>query len=202
MVAGIIGYVESLGLALRRAKALDFGCGVGRLTQPLAEHFDQVWGVDIAPSMIELARSYNRHGERCTYRLNEREDLSLFEDESFDFILSLITLQHMEPAYAKAYLREFVRTLARGGVMVFQTAAEPIAARRSRAGRFFRRLTPEPVLRAYRMLRDGHLIDMYGIPRHEVVGVVEEKGGRVVDVVADSSAGGRWTSFRYCVCRD
>ena len=40
-------------------RALDFGCGAGRLTQALAEHFDTVVGVDVAPSMIARARSFS-----------------------------------------------------------------------------------------------------------------------------------------------
>jgi 2-polyprenyl-3-methyl-5-hydroxy-6-metoxy-1,4-benzoquinol methylase len=35
------------------AVALDFGCGVGRLTRALARRFDRVYGVDAAPTMIE-----------------------------------------------------------------------------------------------------------------------------------------------------
>ena len=35
-VATIMDYVRSLGINLRRSRALDFGCGVGRLTQALA----------------------------------------------------------------------------------------------------------------------------------------------------------------------
>lgn len=48
-----------------RRRALDFGCGVGRLTQALGEVFEQADGVDIAPSMVALANQYNRHGDRC-----------------------------------------------------------------------------------------------------------------------------------------
>ena len=40
-----------------RCCALDFGCGVGRLTRALAAHFDRVIGVDVAASMIRQARS-------------------------------------------------------------------------------------------------------------------------------------------------
>ena len=89
-----------LGLPVHHRRALDFGCGVGRLTQALADHFDDAHGVDIAPSMIESARAANRSGERCTYHLNERDDLEIFEDEHFDFVLSEIVLQHMRPEYA------------------------------------------------------------------------------------------------------
>ena len=60
-----LDWVASLGVRLPQRKALDFGCGVGRLTQALADHFDEVCGVDIASSMIELANEYNRHGARC-----------------------------------------------------------------------------------------------------------------------------------------
>src|SRR5262245_43890016 len=38
---------------MRRRRALDFGCGLGRLMQPLARHIDRVDGVDIAASMPE-----------------------------------------------------------------------------------------------------------------------------------------------------
>jgi SAM-dependent methyltransferase len=55
-IAALIGYLDSHGLATRRRRALDFGCGAGRLTHALADHFDEVIGVDIAPSMIDIAR--------------------------------------------------------------------------------------------------------------------------------------------------
>ena len=201
-VDGILAHVASLGLEMQRRRALDFGCGVGRLTQALARHFAEVWGADIAPSMIEKARSYNRHADRCRYVLNETDDLAVFADGRFDFILSLITLQHMSPRFAKGYLREFVRVLARGGVLVFQLPAEPIAAGANRSQRLrqvIRRLAPSPLVRLYRRVRHGHPIDMYGLPREEVESLLRESGVIVVDAVEDSSAGGGWTSFRYCV---
>ena len=197
-VEGILRHVESLGLTFCRGKALDFGCGVGRLTQALAAHFDEVHGVDIAPSMIERARSHNRCGDRCTYHVNDRDDLSLFDDGAFDFVLSLITLQHMPPAHATRYLREFVRVLAPGGVMVVQAAGEQVAVPPGSLRELLRRAAPTALLRAYRRLRQGHAIDMYGIPREEVVGLLEANGGTVVDVAEEPSAGANWTSFRYC----
>src|SRR3954469_25068880 len=38
-----------------RTSVLDFGCGVGRVTRLLADHFETVVGTDVAPSMIEQA---------------------------------------------------------------------------------------------------------------------------------------------------
>jgi SAM-dependent methyltransferase len=123
-IAGIMRHAESLNLSFGRGTALDFGCGVGRLTQALCHHFDWCCGVDIAPSMIDLARRYNRHGERCQYYVNDADNLRLFEENRFDFICSIIVLQHMQPQYGKSYISEFLRVLKPGGLLVFQMSGE------------------------------------------------------------------------------
>jgi ubiquinone/menaquinone biosynthesis C-methylase UbiE len=116
--------MDSLGQGFPRGRALDFGCGVGRLTQPLADHYEEVVGVDIAPSMIELAENLNRRGDRCSYVLNESDDLRAFCDSGFDLIYSNITLQHMEPRYAFRYIKEFLRVLSGDGLLVFYMTSE------------------------------------------------------------------------------
>jgi SAM-dependent methyltransferase len=110
---------------IRKGRALDFGCGVGRLTQAMCLFFEECHGVEIAPSMIELARQYNRYRDRCFYRLNDRADLRLFGSDRFDFVYSNIVLQHMEPALSQKYIGEFVRVMIPGGVLVFQIPSEP-----------------------------------------------------------------------------
>jgi len=192
-IDALIHYIESLRVNLPRRKALDFGCGVGRLSQPLADHFEEVWGVDIAPSMIGLARKYNRYGDRCKYRVNHTDDLRVFSDDSFDLVYSLLTLQHMPPYYAKGYIKEFLRVLQPGGLLVFQMAGRPAAVLRQ----FLRRLLPHSLILAYHKLRYGHPIEMYGIPREKMVAFLQDNGARVLDVREDTSAGAGWTSFRY-----
>ena len=119
-VERVLDYLASLGVAVKRGNALDFGCGVGRLTQALALHFESCVGIDIAPSMIALARRYNQIGDRCQYLLNGSDDLAIVGGHRFDFIYSNIVLQHMAPQYSKRYVREFIRVLAPGGIAVFQ----------------------------------------------------------------------------------
>lgn len=131
MIGEVMSHLDRVGVDLHAERALDFGCGVGRLTQPLCARFNACDGVDVAASMIDLARSYNRFGERCHYHVNAADDLRLFPDNSFDFALSLLVLQHMAPDYAKRYIAEFVRVLRGDGVAYFQIPDSPTAPRRA-----------------------------------------------------------------------
>lgn len=123
-INAVLEYISSLNISLSRKRAFDFGCGVGRLTQALCLYFDECYGVDIAPSMIDFAKQYNRHGDKCKYYVNDADNLSLFEDDYFNFIYSKIVLQHIKPEYSKNYIKEFVRILAPGGLLVFQAPSE------------------------------------------------------------------------------
>src|SRR4051812_21440992 len=123
-VGELVDQASRLGVPRRWASALDFGCGVGRLTQALADHVEQVIGLDVAPSMIELARQYNVHGVRCRYEVNARADLAQFRDGAFDIVYTGRVLQHVEPRYAESYIAEFTRVLAPGGYLSFDVPSE------------------------------------------------------------------------------
>jgi SAM-dependent methyltransferase len=126
-IDGLLSWLHELGLVVTPGRALDFGCGVGRLTQALARTFAKCDGVDIAPSMVERANEFNRFGERCRYHVNERDDLAIFADGTFDLIYSGIVLQHIAPEFSTRYVQEFIRVLAPGGVAVFQLPSHPLA---------------------------------------------------------------------------
>jgi SAM-dependent methyltransferase len=202
----VLTYVESLGVELDRRRALDFGCGLGRLTQALADRFEAVWGVDIAPSMVEQAERYDRHPGICRFCVNARPDLKMFESGSFGFVYSKIVLQHIEPRYQRAYIREFVRVLAPGGVLVFQVPSERIHRQSGPWERLkptIKSITPGPLLSAYRMVRwgRGSNMEMWGMPKGDVISLLEEEGAMMLDVRADSSSGEDWAGFRYTVTR-
>jgi SAM-dependent methyltransferase len=108
------------GNPARFDSALDFGCGVGRLSLALAEHFNRVTGVDIAASMVAHAEAANPASDRISFHVNAEPDLRLFASDTFDLVFSFITLQHIPTPKALAYIGEFVRVARPGGSIVFQ----------------------------------------------------------------------------------
>jgi SAM-dependent methyltransferase len=109
----------ALQLPLPR-RALDFGCGVGRLTQALARRCEHVVGVDISPVMIDLARRLDRYPGRAEYICTVNAGIETLPAASFDCIYSNIVLQHVRPDVSMRYLDAFFRLLAPRGVLVFQ----------------------------------------------------------------------------------
>lgn len=200
-INSVMEYLDSFDFQINKNSALDFGCGVGRLTQALANHFSLVVGVDIAKSFIELARQHNTKIETCKFLLNEHNDLALFSDNEFDFIYSNIVLQHMKPHIALQYIKEFLRVMKPDGVLVFQIAD----SRKSMNGKIkqvIKTFIVENILKFYgRNLADypKPKIDMFGIRKSKIVKFVQLNAGNVVDIVRDKRAGADWNSYRYCV---
>jgi SAM-dependent methyltransferase len=207
-IANVLEQARAGGLTPTFRRALDFGCGVGRLTQALAGRFEEVHGVDIAPTMLTLANRFNRHGDRCVFHLNASANLDIFPNQHFDFICSLITLQHLEPRYSAGYLREMLRVLAPGGVFVFQLPSR--MARGYELRQFLKRATPSWLAYGYRKVRYGHAhaanperfagMEMHALPRLTVTRLLEASAGRVARVVRDRHAD-HWVSYRYFVTK-
>jgi trans-aconitate methyltransferase len=95
---GLIGFTPK--------SALDFGCGVGRLTRALATRVERVAGVDAAPSMLRLARE----------NVPNAAFSAQIPDQTFDLIVSLIVFQHIPVRRGEALLDELLRHLEIGGV--------------------------------------------------------------------------------------
>jgi SAM-dependent methyltransferase len=202
VITDLFARLSELGLNVLRGRALDFGCGVGRLTQPLADLFEMVDGVDISESMIDLARRQNRMGARCTYHHNFASDLSLFANGTFNLVYSNITLQHMPPELSLRYIAEFVRVLEQDGLAVFQLPSH-FESPRLRSRQLLERTAPV-LVRLYRSVKlrgkpePLNAYPMYGIPWRRVEAHVRAAGGMVVGRDRDYSAP-PWISFRYYV---
>ena len=181
-----------LGLPKKRARALDFGCGLGRMTRALAAHFDECIGVDISEGMVHGAREANADVSGVSFEVNHATDLRRFPDADFDLVYSTIVLQHVPDRDAiEAYVGEFCRVLCPGGLAAFQLPSHIPAIfrlqwRRRLYGALRRLGVSAEVL--YRRL---HLmpIAMSYIGEGAMARIVEAHGGRTVAVDTQHASG-------------
>jgi SAM-dependent methyltransferase len=120
-ISHVMSAAAHLGLPGRRDEALDFGCGVGRLTRAMTRYFSNCTGVDVAETMIDQAERLNQ-GYPCRFLVNDTDNLAQFEDSIFDFVYTALVLQHL-PAVdvIRTFIAEFLRVLKPdGGLLAFQ----------------------------------------------------------------------------------
>ena len=188
----VMKQIKSLEIKLTYKRALDFGCGPGRLTQPLVKYFDEVHGVDISFSMIERANKYNRHKNKCVYHVNEKDNLRLFKENYFDFIYTTTTLENMEPKYAKRYIKEFLKILSHQGLLIFQIPSQKIK-KYSKLKQAFKSVTPtflhnlhgkirSELLTLRAKLRNIPRMEMYCIKYENMIKFVDKIGGKIIDL--------------------
>lgn len=99
--------------------ALDFGCGKGRNVRNLKKfNFKRVDGVDISEGNINDCR--DKITDSLFY-INNGVNLSQISNETYDFVMSTIVLQHI-PVYDIRYqlLSEILRVLKHDGIFSFQ----------------------------------------------------------------------------------
>ena len=200
-----------------RTRALDFGCGVGRVTVALAEHYGEVVGVDVARSMIARARALVTE-PRCTFVLNRAPQLRQFKEASFSAVYCRLVLQHIEPSIIRRYIPDLVRVLAPGGVLMFQLPEPPEPVQPADSLREFQRAPiigsrwkrslPRPLVSSWRWIKfqlipkpPPPLMGRFGLQRDEVLALVRTAGGVVLHVRADDSHGDAVPGFVYWVTR-
>lgn len=206
-IAQLFEFLKSNNITVNTGSAMDFGCGIGRLTQALASKFDYVAGVDIAESMIDLANKYNKYGDKCHYFLNTKDDLSLFSNQSFDFIYTVIVLQHMRPEYAKSYIKEFVRLLKPNGVCIFQVPSRYVGTPVTPIRPSFWRRRYNDLVRFAKanfkwLFRNRAYMEMYGIEKEEMIAYLESLGVKIANVRPDDSPGSQWESYQYTLIKN
>ena len=76
-------------------RALEIGCGPGRIMLPMSARFGEIHGVDISAEMVRLARERLRQTPNAHPQVNNGADLGAFADESFDFVYSYAVFQHI-----------------------------------------------------------------------------------------------------------
>ena len=105
-----------------QSSVLDIGCGAGRVAFGFRGRVKKFVGVDISPTMVEIARS-QIPDENFEFVVGNGSDLEFLSSESIDFAYSLIALQHMTKEAMFSYLAEAARVLVSGGKLLFSLPA-------------------------------------------------------------------------------
>ena len=197
-VDAVLARLELMGESPGMGRALDFGCGVGRLTHALSQRFEAVDGVDVSRVMIEKAAALRKTPAHVRFLHNPRGDMSLLSGTRYSFVLSLICLQHMPERVALGYIRGMCDLLAPAGVAYLQISthlnpAQPdtrakLARDASRLNRIYRRL--RGLLFPVRTLSS----QTHYCRLSEITRVLEEKRMRIVSVLPDASLPKRFVS--------
>lgn len=159
----------------------EFGCGLGRITNHLADTFTSVIACDISQPHLELAaRKSEEFGKRNI--LYSRVTMPEFGMRfSVDLWYSVIVLQHNPPPVMRAILGRVFSLLRPGGIAIFQV---PTFAPHYRFD----------VTEYLATSLDRSGFDMHVLPLRAIFDVVAENGCRMIDVLDDLRAGGTWVS--------
>lgn len=123
-VAGDTTLQEHLGNFQDRV-ALEIGVGVGRMTESLANNFQQVYGIDISPLMVETARK-RLAGLTNVVLAETGGNVIPYPDNYFDFIFSYLVFKHFpDLRLVEDYFCEIKRVLRPGGLAKVQVRTGP-----------------------------------------------------------------------------
>jgi 2-polyprenyl-3-methyl-5-hydroxy-6-metoxy-1,4-benzoquinol methylase len=115
------GEWDSLG----RKNCMEYGCGVGRVSFQLAKHFESVTALDISQGHIELAqqRADTSDVKNIIFKKINTLD-SLTPESKYDFIFSIIVLQHNPPPIIALIIERFFKQLKSDGIAMFQVPVQ------------------------------------------------------------------------------
>jgi cyclopropane fatty-acyl-phospholipid synthase-like methyltransferase len=131
-ISALLSAIASLvGHEVPLTSALDFGCGAGRLTLPLARRAKSVVACDVSPTILAHVRdnvlAAGLHNVTCI----EAAELADRPEGEFNFVCSLLVLQYVRPARGHEIIRTLIRSLAPNGIAAVQLTFErPRAATR------------------------------------------------------------------------
>ena len=147
-------------------RALDFGCGAGRLTDAMAAYASTATGFDISPGMLAEARKRNG---RATYT-------DQLPAGPFDWINSFIVFQHIPPARGLELIEDMLMRLAPDGLISIQLTVWREARLQPKPATGWRRLT-RPLIQRWRSARmKPGAISMYDYDLSAVLRLINRAG--------------------------
>jgi cyclopropane fatty-acyl-phospholipid synthase-like methyltransferase len=109
-------------------KALEIGCGIGRMTLPHAKLFKEVYGVDISQTMLEKLNLMAKNRGISNIK-TFTPDLYWDIPDCFDYIYSHAVFQHIPDFFIiESYIRRISNSLKKEGIaqLHFKTTPETL----------------------------------------------------------------------------
>ncbi|WP_299048206.1 methyltransferase domain-containing protein [uncultured Tateyamaria sp.] len=165
---------------------VDFGCGVGRITLPLADLFAQVHGVDVSPGNLGLCAEYARTSGKKNINTILLDTIAALDTvPQCDVLFSLIVLQHNPPPIQVHMLRTLLAKVNPGGLAYFQIPT----------------YLPDYTFVAERYLEQDLMgMEMHAVPMHKVFGTLRDAGFDLLEVMQDNYTG-IGASHRFCAIK-
>jgi SAM-dependent methyltransferase len=115
-------------------RVVEIGCGVGRLTRPIAERRAKVQALDVSPRMLEIARDHCEGLDNVDWILGDGRSLAPIGARSADACISHVVFQHIpDPEITLGYVSEIGRVLRPAGWAALQVSNAPALHRRRSA---------------------------------------------------------------------
>jgi len=195
-IANVLRKTSTLGIKINRSVALDFGCGLGRLSRALANEFGKVIAIDVSSSMLKEARRINHDITNIEFIHNISEDLIAIPENSIDFLYSNIVLQHMPKNSQMRYIREFCRVLSSGGILAIQTPSN--CNLKSWKGWLYL-IAGNTVLNIIRRVKHGPngIMELHALSKELVLQTFSQENMEIIHVERYDSAGLSFESYMY-----
>ncbi len=144
--AHVRGVVEDIRRHLDPAfaprRALDFGCGVGRLLLPLAAMAEEAVGVDVARGMLDEAGRLAAARGLSNVTLVESDDTLSRVAGGFDLVHSFLVLQHIPVDRGERIIARLLELVRPGGVAALHVPYARVTGRGRRLAAWVQRTVP------------------------------------------------------------
>jgi len=161
--------------SIRTKTCVEFGCGVGRITIPLARRFAMLHGYDISAAHLSLALKRAQEQGIDNMALHVWPETLLGPLAECDVFYSIIVFQHNPPPVISKLLSDALRALKPAGIAIFQV---PTYIK----GYYFN--TRE-------WLNDNHPLEMqmHCLPQRNIFEIVVRENCELLDVREDNKTG-------------
>ena len=167
--------LDRIGVSLSNIEsAMDFGCGVGRLSIPLARRVNHVLGVDISAAHLREAQANIDEFGLNNIEVTQTQSIDdLRRLNKVELIISMITLQHNAPPVILEILDALCSRVEAGGYLYVQSQTYSVGYK-YRASEHLDNKTNE--------------MEMHVVPQHIFLGAIQEAGFTIMEVMEDGSA--------------